>query len=108
MQVSNTEWSLAEKKVAQEVLKIAYEREVKALIATVRESAGSITALEQIWQLHDLLSSKRYEIDGKYDDRESALIFVFAQLVKEGWLYMDELASLEGAKRAKVAALTHM
>ncbi|NEQ30518.1 MAG: hypothetical protein F6K04_05885 [Leptolyngbya sp. SIO4C5] len=108
MQVSNTEWSLAEKEIAQAALKNAYDREVQALISTVRARAGNITALEDIWQLHDLLSTKRYEIDGKYDDRESSLVFVFSQLVKEGWLQVNELAGLDEAKLAKVKALTRM
>ncbi|WP_346291693.1 hypothetical protein [Sphaerothrix gracilis] len=108
MQVSNTEWSLAEKEIAQAALKSAYDREVQALISTVRARAGDITALEDIWQLHDLLSTKRYEIDGKYDDRESSLVFVFSQLVKEGWLQVNELAGLDEAKLAKVKALTRM
>lgn len=108
MQVSNTEWSLAEKEIAQAALKNAYDREVQALISTVRARAGDITALEDIWQLHDLLSTKRYEIDGKYDDRESSLVFVFSQLVKEGWLQVSELAGLDEAKLAKVKALTRM
>jgi hypothetical protein len=58
--------------------------------------------------LHDFLSARRHEIDGKYDYRYSVLIFVFAGLVKEGWLNIDELEGLQKDKLTKVAALARM
>lgn len=64
--------------------------------------------MDDIWQLHDFLSARRHELDGKYDDRESGLIFVFSNLVKEGWLSLDELDGLEPAKLSKISALTRM
>jgi hypothetical protein len=36
------------------------------------------------------------------------LIFVFAQLVREGWLHIKDLEGLEVDKIAKVSALTRM
>lgn len=108
MQVSDAEWSKAEKKLALEVFERAYEREINALIEEVRARASAITKLDDMWQLHDFLSTRRHEIDGKYDYRYSVLIFVFAQLVREGWLHLEELEGLAGDKLAKVAALTRM
>jgi hypothetical protein len=108
MQVSEAEWSKMEQKVAQEAFERAYEREIKALIEEVREKASAIAALDDMWRLHDFLSARRHEVDGKYDYRYSMLIFIFARLVKEGWLRLDELEGLDRDKLAKITALVRM
>jgi hypothetical protein len=61
-----------------------------------------------MWHLHDFLSARRHEVDGKYDYRYSMLIFIFARLVKEGWLHLNELEGLDKSKIAKIAALSRM
>jgi Photoprotection regulator fluorescence recovery protein len=108
MTVNNIDWSKTEKQVAQVAFEKAYDREVSALIAEVREKATTISAIEDIWHLHNFLSARRHEIDGKYDDRESVLIFVFAGLIKEGWLHLNELEGLGSDKLTKVTALSRM
>jgi hypothetical protein len=108
MQVSDIVWSQTEEKIAEEAFRRAYEREINALIQDVREQASALTELKDMWQLHDFLSARRHDIDGKYDYRYSVLIFVFARLVKEGWLHLHELEGLEKDKLTKVAALARM
>ncbi|RAM52528.1 MAG: hypothetical protein C6Y22_05870 [Hapalosiphonaceae cyanobacterium JJU2] len=107
-QVSDTEWSKTEKEVAQQAFERAYEREIDTLIKEVREKASAIADLDHIWHLHNFLSARRHEIDGKYDYRYSVLIFVFARLVKEGWLHLDELKGLNTDKLTKITALTRI
>ncbi|MGC9527608.1 MAG: hypothetical protein ACP5D7_18905 [Limnospira sp.] len=106
--MSDINWSEAEKKSAGEAFQKAYDREIKTLLEEVRNKAVAITDIDDIWKLHDFLSAKRHEIDGKYDYRYSVLIFVFAQLIKEEWLSLEELQGLEKDKRAKIAALARM
>ena len=108
MQVSEVDWSKTEKTVAKEAFERAYEREIAALIAEVRAQASAIAELDDMWRLHDFLSARRHDIDGKYDYSYSVLIFIFARLVKEGWLHLDELKGLETDKLSKVAALSCM
>ncbi|MBW4614896.1 MAG: hypothetical protein KME21_16800 [Desmonostoc vinosum HA7617-LM4] len=108
MQVSDTEWSSKEKKIAQEAFNKAYKREVDALIKVIRHQASEIVELEDMWRLHDFLSARRHELDGKYDYRYSALIFVFSKLVKDGWLHLDELEGLDKDKLAKISVLLRM
>ncbi|MBF2079460.1 MAG: hypothetical protein IGR76_13335 [Synechococcales cyanobacterium T60_A2020_003] len=102
----NNQWSSIEKEIAQELFKRAYDREISALIQDVREKASAITELDDLWSLHDFLSARRHEIDGKYDYDYSSLLFIFAELVRDGWLRLDELENLNREKFAKVAALT--
>jgi len=64
--------------------------------------------MEELWQVHDLLSSKRYDLDGKYDNREPMLVFTFAELLKEGWIKLEELAGLDKGKLAQISSLSRM
>ena len=108
MQASNIEWSKTEQIAAKAAFEKAYEREINALIEEVRHQSSTLTALEDLWSLHDFLSAKRHEIDGKYDYSYPALLFVFANLIKDGWLHIDELKNLDKDKLAKIAALTRL
>ena len=108
MQDIEANWSPTEKKTAREAFEKAYQREIAALIELVRAKAGEIVELEELWTLHDFLSAKRHEIDGKYDYSYQVLPFVFANLIKDGWLHLDELKDLKPDKRAKIAALNRL
>jgi hypothetical protein len=108
MQVSEAEWTEVEKNIAQAAFDQAYEREIKALLKQVREEASTLVALSDLWRLHDFLSARRHEVEGKYDYQYSGLLFVFAGLVKEGWLHLSDLEGLGKDKLSKVAALAKM
>ena len=108
MQVSNSEWTDSEKKIAETAFNQAYKREIDALLKQVREQASTIVELNDLWRLHDFLSARRHEIEGKYDYQYSAMLFIFAELVKEGWLHLSELEGLDQAKLSKVTALARM
>ncbi len=108
MQITNIEWSTTEKKIAQSALEKAKEREINALLATVRQQASGIQEFNDLWLLHDFLSARRYDLDGKYDCRNATVIFSLAGLVKEGWLKLTELEGLEPEKITKVSAMTRM
>ncbi|MCI0389105.1 MAG: hypothetical protein MOB07_10135 [Acidobacteria bacterium] len=84
--MATAEWSKSEKTIARRAFDLAYERESAGLADEVRRRAGRIASLDDVWEIHDFLRSKRKEFDGKYDFRYSELIFVFARLLIEGWL----------------------
>ncbi len=108
MQVSEAEWTDTEKEIARTAFNNAYQREVKALLKHVQDEASTIADLEHLWQLHDFLSAKRFGIEGRYDYQYSGLLFVFAGLMKEGWLQLSELEGLDKDKLSKVAILSRM
>lgn len=108
MQVSEITWSETEKEIAHQAFKRAYDREMLALIEYVQEQSSKIAEIDHVWHLHDFLSSRRHQIDGKYDYRYSVLLFVFAQLLKEGWLHLEDVQGLEREKVSKIAALARM
>ncbi|CCI38991.1 MAG: hypothetical protein ACK47N_02245 [Microcystis sp.] len=108
MPMSEIIWSDTEQEIAQTAFQKAYQRETSTLIEHIKEQSGQITVLDDIWQMHDYLSARRHQIDGKYDYRYTSLIFVFAQLLKEGWLKLEDLNGLGKDKLAKIAALSRM
>ncbi len=108
MQVMNSGWTQIEEDVARQAFDIAYKRETSALIDSVRYRASSLTEIEDMWRLHDFLSVKRHEVDGRYDYNLPSLIFVFAGLIKDGWITVKELEGLNADKIAKIVALTYM
>ncbi len=108
MQQADIQWSPDEKKIAESALKRAYDREIAAMMSCVRETANQIAQVEDVWQLHDFLSARRHDIDGKYDEREPFLIFTLSKLIKDKLLDITELEGLAADKRAKVSVLTRM
>ena len=106
--MTHTVWTEEEEKIAHQAFETAYEREINTLIEYVRETTTSLSKLDEVWNLHDYLSAKRHEIDGKYDYRYPMLLFVFAQLLQEGWLQFHELQGLDPDKLAKLKALSQM
>ncbi|HYV03714.1 MAG TPA: hypothetical protein VFB82_03960 [Blastocatellia bacterium] len=98
----NETWSRSEKTIARRAYDDAHDRELAALAEEVRRRANRITEPRHIWALHDFLTRKRKEIDRKYDYRYSQLVFVFARLIRDGWLTEDELAGLGEDKLARI------
>ena len=74
----------------------------------VRDRANSLKKVEDLWDLHDLLSTKRYEIDGKYIYNSSSIIFDFVNLVKEKQLALEDFQGLPSQILSKISALAKM
>lgn len=108
MSTLSLEWTEREEQVAQTAFNLAYHREMNTTLEQVRAFAQTIELADDLWKLHDFLSSKRHEMDGKYDSRSPMLIFVFAQLIKAGWITLDELEGLAPDKLSKISALTRL
>ena len=108
LEVNKNQLSATEETTAKRALQKAYDREIRALMMNVRDRANSLTKIEDLWYLHDLLSTKRYEIDGKYAYNSSSIVFDFANLVKEQWLTLEDLQGLPSKMLSKISALARM
>ena len=75
------------------------------LAAAVQAQASALSTVESIWALHDFLSIERHTMEGRFDFRLEGILFVFASLVKENLLHLQELDGLDAEKLAKVAAM---
>jgi len=99
-------WTETEQGVARSAFSRAYERAVQLLVAQVQSRATALHSAETLWQLHDFLSIQRHTMEGRFDFRLEGILFVFASLVKESLLDLDELAGLDAEKLAKIAAMS--
>lgn len=105
MQQAVQGWTATEQEVAERAFEQAYGRAITQLIATLQTRASGLSTPESIWQLHDFLSIERHTIEGRFAFQLEGILFVFASLVKEGLLQLDELSGLEADKLAKVSAM---
>lgn len=101
-------WTLEEQSLAREVFDRAMARHVQSLIEELQRRCQQLRRPEDIWELHDFLSIRRHEIEGRFDLRLSGLLFVFADLVKEGLVSLEELQDFSADKRAKISAMARM
>ena len=65
-----------------------------------------LTGRPRIWALHDFLSIERHSIEGRFDFRLEGILFVFASLVKDELLQLQELEGLTADKLAKISAMS--
>ena len=98
MTMQDVKWSKEEKKIARKVFDMAYKRECTDFINKIQSKAAHLSAPNDIWRLHDFMSKEIRAIGRKYDYRYSVLLLVFARLIKDGWLTVDELSGLSEDK----------
>lgn len=108
MSQSDIKWDSEEKIIAETALKKAYRIEIKTLIKEIKDTASLIEGPEDAWKLHDFLSGRRHDIDGKYDEREDVLMYTLSRLIKDGLLGPSDLDGLGAEKKAKINLLTRM
>jgi hypothetical protein len=99
-------WTDHEQAIAKQAFDSAYGRAIAGLTETLRERVMALKGAEDVWQLHDFLSIQRHSIEGHFDFRLDGILFVFASLVKDKLLTLDELAGLEAEKLAKINAMS--
>jgi hypothetical protein len=108
MPVGTAQLSSQESAIAKVALKNAYQRETSRILELVREQASEVAHIDDLWHLNDFLSARRFDLDGKYDDRDEEILFVLAKLVKEGWVTFEDLSGFEEANLTKVKALARI
>jgi hypothetical protein len=99
-------WTAEEQAIAEQAFSRAYGRAVQSVISTVRTQADGISTADALWQLHDYLSTQRHVMEGRFDFRLDGILFVFASLVKEELLQLEELGGLDDDKLAKIKAMS--
>ena len=93
-------WTKSQKEQARRLFDLALSREYDMLISTI--NSMEIKTPDDVWELYEMLRKKRKEINSKYDYRYSQLIFVFAQLVRGGYLSIEELEVIGKEKQKRI------
>ena len=93
-------WTKSQKVQARRLFDLALSREYDMLISTI--NSIEIKTPDDVWELYEMLRKKRKEINSKYDYRYSQLILVFAQLVRGGYLSIEELEVIGEEKQKRI------
>jgi hypothetical protein len=108
MPVTEIQWSSQEQQIAKAAFEVAHTREATELVEFVRNQAIGISAVEDLWKLNDFLSARRHNLDGKYADCPNTLMFVLAELLRDGWLKIEDLEGIAKEKLTKISLLSRM
>jgi len=98
-------WTKSQKVHARRLFDLALSREYAILISTI--NSMEIKTRDEVWELYAILRKKRKELNNKYDYRYSQLIFVFAQLVRGGYLSLDELEPISKEKQKQIEKMVN-
>jgi hypothetical protein len=99
------DWSELEQQIARTAFDAAHGRALTSLIGEVQLQAALVDSAGALWQLHDYLSIQRHRIEGRFDFRPQAILFLFASLVQDNLLDLAELEGLADGKLAKIRAM---
>ena len=104
-QISWPDWTELEQCTARTAFDRAHGRALASLINEVQLQAAQLDSADTLWQLHDYLSIQRHRIEGRFDFRPQAILFLFASLVQDNLLDLAELDGLADGKLAKIRAM---
>jgi hypothetical protein len=108
MPVTEFQWSSQEQQIAKSAFVVAHAREIEKLVEFVQHQVAGISEVEDLWKLNDFLSARRHNLDGKYSDCPDTLMFVLAELLRDGWLSIEDLEGLAKEKLTKISLLSRM
>ncbi|MFZ3123838.1 MAG: hypothetical protein WA129_01690 [Acidovorax sp.] len=98
-------WSPKEKQLARKVFERAAAAEEQELLERFKTKAVGLKNLEDLWALQFAIRESEREYQQKYDYRYSQLIVVFARLVREERISIDDLRGLSEDKLKCVEGL---
>jgi hypothetical protein len=106
--VIEEKWNDSEKKLAHQIFDIALKRELNLRLQVIKEKAKEATQFEDLWDIEEYLQKSRKEIDNKFDFRYSQLLLVFAVLLREGKIGIEELNGLGQSKIDKIRTIANI
>jgi photoprotection regulator FRP-like protein len=98
-------WSPSEKKVARGAFDAALEAALGKALAELKRKANAATIPSDMWEIEDYLRQQRRKLDEMFDYRYSQLPFVFARLIREGYLDKNLLVGLSEDKWEEIRSL---
>jgi len=91
-------WSGTEKNAARKAFDLALRKELDSAINEAKERAARISEATELWELEEWLGKRRRKIDSTFDYRYSVLPEVFAGLIFNGLLTVDQLNGIAPEK----------
>ena len=104
--MSTADWTQDELAIARAAFEAGKQRSIEVLIQTLQENVVGLNTPESIWQLHDYLSTERYQYEGRADFDTSNILFTLADMIKQQLISADNLNGLDQKKLSKVKAMS--
>jgi hypothetical protein len=98
MNSHDLKWSPSEKKAARNAFDAALESALAKVMAEFKRRAEAATTPSDMWEIESYLRQQRREVDETFDYRYSQLPFVFARLIRAGYLEESRLGMLSEDK----------
>ena len=91
-------WSPKEKAIARRAFDGALHQELEATIQEAKQMAERIEQPDELWALERHLTTRRKDIDAKYEFKYSSVLLLLAQLALERRITLDDLHGLSEDK----------
>jgi len=104
--MSATDWTTDEQDVARHAFEAGKQRSIAVLIAALQEQTKTLDTPDSIWQLHDYLSTERYQYEGRSEFDVNNILFALADMIKQNLITYDDLNGLDQKKMSKIKAMS--
>ena len=101
-------WSKTEKKIARAAFDKAYLAECRAILEAVRAQADGMDDPRDVWKIEGYLERKDKDIRPKFDYRYSVLPMVFAWMIDDNLISLDDLDGLREDKIGLIERLLEL
>ena len=102
--MSATDWTSEEEVVARQAFDLGKQRSIVTLIENLKNLSTKLDTPESIWQLHDYLSTERYQYEGRMEFDFSNILFTLADMIKQKLINYDDLN--DQLKLSKIKAMS--
>ena len=103
--MSTSDWTSQEQDIARQAFEVGKQRSIAILIQSLQEQTHLKTP-DSIWELHDFLSTERFQYEGRSDFDLNNILFTLADMIKQNLINFENLAGLDQIKTSKIKAIS--
>ena len=104
--MSTSDWTPQEQNVARQAFEVGKQRSIAFLIKSLQDQTQRLETPDSIWELHDFLSTERFQYEGRSDFDLNNILFMLADMIKQDLINHDDLAGLDQKKMGKIKAMS--
>ena len=104
--MSTSDWTSQEQDIARQAFEVGKQRSIAVLIQSLQEQTQHLKTPDSIWELHDFLSTERFQYEGRSDFDLNNILFTLADMIKQNLINFDDLAGLDQTKTSKIKAMS--
>ena len=104
--MSTSNWTVQEQNVARQAFEVGKQRSITVLIKSIQHQTQRLETPDSIWELHDFLSTKRFQYEGRSNFDLNNILFTLADMIKQDLINYDDLAGFDQKKMGKIKAMS--